>query len=62
MNKLNEEDYAIKKFKQEAEQILMNIKNEEIKIQQIREEHKQLEVNRDILTNIIKVRIHIPST
>ena len=44
----------IEKFKQEAEQNLINIKNEEIKMQQIREEHKQLEINRDLLTNILK--------
>ena len=44
----------IQKIKQEAEQKLINIKNEEIKMQQIREEHKQLEIDRDILTNILK--------
>ena len=52
--KLNEEDYTIETFKQEAEQRLTNIKNEEIKMQQIREEHRQLEINRDLLTNILK--------
>ena len=54
INKLNKEDYTVEKFKQEAEQKLINIKNEEIKMQQIREEHKQLEINRDLLTNILK--------
>ena len=53
-NKLNKEDYTIEKFKQEAEQKLINIKNEEFKKQQIRDEHKQLEINRDLLTNLIK--------
>ena len=51
MNKLNKEDYTIEKFRQETEQILISIKN---KMQQIREEHKQLENNRDILTNLLK--------
>ena len=54
INKLNKEDYTIEKFKQEAEQKLINIRNEEIKMQQIREEHRQLEINRDILANILK--------
>ena len=54
INKINEEDYTIEKFKQEAEQKLIKIKNEEIKMQQIRDEHKQLEINRDLLTNILK--------
>ena len=54
INKLNKEDYTIEKFKQEAEQKLIKIKNEEIKMEQIREEHKQLEFNRDHLTNILK--------
>ena len=54
INKLNIEDYTIEKFKQEAEQNLINIKNEEIKMQQIRDEHRQLEINRDLLTNILK--------
>ena len=54
INKLNKEDYTIEKFKQEAEQKLITIKNEEIKMQQIRDEHKQLEINRDLLTNILK--------
>ena len=54
MNKLNKEDFTIEKFKQEAEQILMNFRYEEIKVQQIREEHKQLETIRDILRNIFK--------
>ena len=54
INKLNKEDYTIEKFKQEAEQQLINIENEEIKMQQIREEHRQLEINRDLLTNILK--------
>ena len=53
-NKINKEDYTIEKFKQEAEQNLINIKNEEIKMQQIRDEHRQLEINRDLLTNILK--------
>ena len=53
-NKLNKEDYTIDKFKQEAEQNLINIKNEEIKMQQIRDEHRQLEINRDLLSNILK--------
>ena len=54
INKLNKEDYTIEKFKQEDEQKLLNNKNDEIKMQQIREEHKQLEINRDLLTNILK--------
>ena len=54
MDKLNKEDYTIEKFKQEAEQNLINIRNEEIKMQQIRDEHKQLEINRDLLSNILK--------
>ena len=54
INNLIKEDYTIENFKQEAEQNLINIKNEEIKMQQIREEHKQLEINRDLLTNILK--------
>ena len=54
INKLNKEDYTIEKFKQEAEQKLINIRNEEIKMQQIRDEHKQLEINRDLLSNIFK--------
>ena len=54
ISKLNKEDYTIEKFNQEAEQKLLNIKNEEIKMQQISEEHKQLEINRDLLTNILK--------
>ena len=52
INKINKEDYTIEKFKQEAEQKLIKIKDEEIKMQQIRDEHKQLEINRDLLTNI----------
>ena len=54
INKLNKEDYTIEKFKQAAEQQLINIKNEEIKMQQIRDEHKQLEISRDLLRNILK--------
>ena len=54
ISKLKKEDYTIEKFKQEAEQKTINIKNEEIKMQQIRDEHKQLEINRDLLTNILK--------
>ena len=54
INKLNKEDYTIEKFKQESEQKLLNIKNEEIKMEKIREEHKQLEINRDLLSNILK--------
>ena len=54
INKLNKEDYTIEKFKQEAERKLKNIKNEEIKMQQIRDEHRQLEINRDLLRNILK--------
>ena len=54
INKSNREDYPIEKFKQEAEQKLINIKNEEIKMQQIREEHKKLEINRDLLGNILR--------
>ena len=52
--KLNKEVYTIEKFKQEAEQKLISIKNEENKMQQIREEHKQLEINRDILAEMLK--------
>ena len=54
MKKLKKENFKIQKFRKEAEKNLINIKNEEIKMQQIREEHKQLEIQRDILTNIIK--------
>ena len=54
INKLNKEDCTIEKFKQEAEQKLINIENEEFKMQQLRDEHKQLEINRDLLTNILK--------
>ena len=54
INILNKEDYTIEKFKQEAEQKLMNIKNEEMKMQQIRDDHKQLEINRNLLGNILK--------
>ena len=61
INKLNKEDYTIEKFKQEAEQKLINIKNEETKRQQIREEHRQLEIIRDLLTNILKFKTHILS-
>ena len=62
INKVNKEDYTIEKFKQEAEQKLINIKNEETKMQHIREEHRQLEINRDLLTNIFKkIKIHILS-
>ena len=53
-NKLNKEDYTIERFKQEAEQKLITIKNEEFKMQQIRDEHKQPEINRDLLTKILK--------
>ena len=49
INKINKEDYTIENFKQEAEQKLIIIKNEEFKIQQIREKHKQLEINRDLI-------------
>ena len=54
INKLNREDYTIEKFKQEAEQKLIHIKNEESKMQQIRDEHKQFEINRDLLSNLLK--------
>ena len=54
INKLNKKDYTIEKFKQEAEQNIIINKNEEIKMQQIKDEHKQLEINRDLLTNILK--------
>ena len=54
INKLSKEDYTIEKFKQEAEQKLITIKNEEFKMQEIREEHRHLEINRDILSNILK--------
>ena len=54
INKLNKEDYTLEKFKQEAKQKLINIKNEETKMHQIREEHNQLEINRDILATILK--------
>ena len=54
INKLNKEDYTIEKFKQEAEQKLITIMNKEIKMQQIRDEHKQLEIIRDLLGNILK--------
>ena len=54
INKLNKEDYTIEKFKQEAEQKLITIMNEEIKMQQIRDEHKQLEINRYLLGKILE--------
>ena len=54
MNKINKEDYTKEKSRREADENLINIKNEEIKMQQIREEHKQLEINRDILSNLLK--------
>ena len=54
INKINKEDYTIEKFKQEAEQKLIIIKNEEFKIQQIREKHKQLEINRDLIEKILR--------
>ena len=57
IKKLNKEHYTIEKFKQEAEQKLINIKNEETKMQQIRDEHKRLEINRDILSNVLKNQI-----
>ena len=54
MNKLNKDDYSIQKNRQEAEQKFLNFKMEEVTMQQIREEHKQLEINRDILTKKLK--------
>ena len=54
MNKLNKDDYTIKNFRQEAEQNLINIKNEENEMQKMTEELKQLEINRDILIKITK--------
>ena len=54
MIKLKKEDYTIQKFKQEAEQSLINFKKAEIKMQQIRREHRHLEVNREIVSNILK--------
>ena len=54
INKLNKEDYTIERFQQEAEQKLITIKNEEFKMQQIRDEHIQLEINSDLLTNILR--------
>ena len=54
INKLSEEDYTIEKLKEEAEQKLIKIKNEKTKMQQIRDEHKQLDIDRDILANILK--------
>ena len=54
MNKINKEDYTKEKSRREADENLIIIKNEEIKMQQIREEHKQLEINRDILSNLLK--------
>ena len=36
INKTNKEDYTVEKIKQEAEQKLINIKNEENKMQQIK--------------------------
>ena len=63
INKLNKQDYTIENFKQEAKQKLIIFKNEEIKMQQIREEHKQLEIDRDILAKILKKnKFHILST
>ena len=62
MNKLNKEEYTVEKIRQEAEQYLINIKNKEIRMQQIREEHEQLELKRDILINILKIKINILST
>ena len=57
ISQLNEDDYTIEKIRQKAEQNLINIKNEEVKMQQIREEHKQPQIKRDILTNISKNQI-----
>ena len=54
INKLKKEDYTREKIKQEAKQNLFNIMNGEIKMQQIREEHKQLGINRDTLGKISK--------
>ena len=54
MNKLNEEDYTIENFRQGTEQNFFSIMNEGNKMQQIREKHKKLENNRDILTKILK--------
>ena len=39
INKINKEDYTIEKLEQEAEQKITSIRNEEVKMQQIREEH-----------------------
>ena len=51
-NRFNREEFTIEKFRQEGEQNLINIKNEEFKKQQIGEEHTQLEIRRDMLINI----------
>ena len=62
MKEIKKEDYTKEKFKQEAEQVLVKIKNEEIKMQQVREKNRQLEINRDILLNILKIKIDLIST
>ena len=54
INILYKENYTIEKFKQEAEQKLNNIREDENKMQQIRDEHRKHEINRDILSNILK--------
>ena len=54
INKINKKEYTIEKFKQEAEQKLITIMHEERKMQQIREQLRQLEINRDLLTNRLK--------
>ena len=51
---MKKEDYTMEKLKQEDEQNLINIKNEDIKMQLIREEHKQLAVKWDILKIMLK--------
>ena len=51
INKSNKEYYTLDYFKQEAQPDLVNKKNQEFEMQQIKEEHKQLEINRNILTN-----------
>ena len=54
MNNLIEEAHKVKKFKQEAGQILIYIKNEEIKTQQIRKERLQRENKKRYLNKYVK--------
>ena len=54
MNELIKGNYTVEKFKQEAEQNLIDFKNEDIKMQKIREEPRHLQINRDYLSISLK--------